>query len=71
MSEANPLLKRFLRNESKSIAQLFKRPLSDILTAFDKSAARLVQGHWADGFAGGALKEAFPELAKQEETPNK
>lgn len=66
MSEANPIIKRFLRTESKSIAQIFKRPFSDILKDFDKNAVNLLSGRpWAHGFAGSALKEAFPELANE------
>jgi hypothetical protein len=64
MSEANPIIKRFLRTESKSVAQIFERPFSDILKDFDKTAVNLLSGRpWAHGFAGGALREAFPELA--------
>jgi methionine salvage enolase-phosphatase E1 len=55
-----------LRAESNSVAQIFERPFRDILQDFDKNAVKLLSGRpWAHGFASGALKEAFPEIASQ------
>jgi hypothetical protein len=69
MSEANPILKKFLRSEAKGVAQIFQRPFQEILANFDTNVAKITTGYWAYGFAGGALKEAFPELASKKDTP--
>jgi hypothetical protein len=67
-TEADPFIKRFLRTDAQSLAEIFTRPVRDILSDFDKTAMKLMSpGGWGNGFAGGAVKEAFPNS----ETPNK
>ena len=64
--EATPFIKRFLRAESKNVAQLFDRQFRDILADFDKQAMRLSSpGCFPDGFTGGAVNAAFPESTNQ------
>jgi hypothetical protein len=61
-SEAEPIIKRFLGNEKKFLAEIFDRPLREILSEFDSTARNLQKsGCWASGFVGGAVEAAFPE----------
>jgi hypothetical protein len=62
MSEAAPIISRFLRRDKDWIQKLFERPLQEMLRQFDQVAHHLASpGCWTSGFAGRASEAAFPD----------
>jgi hypothetical protein len=62
LSEAEPILSRFLATESNALNMVFNRPLKEILREFDATAYKLTApGCLPSGFAGGAFRIAFPK----------
>jgi hypothetical protein len=69
-SDAEPIIKRFLRDQAKEAAVAFKRPFKEILGDFDRTARELLSGFcFGGGFVEGATAAAYPENPKKENSP--
>ena len=68
INDSIPAIRRFLKNENKWVAKIFRRPFEDILKEFDETEKKLERrgGCWAEGFVSGAFETVFPEKAKIE-----
>jgi len=67
INDSIPAIRRFLKNENKWVAKIFRRPFEDILKEFDETPKKLERGGcWAEGFVSGAFETVFPEKAKIE-----